>query len=173
MSSLLTTLPDHLVFLFRDVKLVEPADDLDVGPEGLGDRLDERADDRVAGEEVRRQEQLGGVVDSLKQKGHRRAQGVALGHEQQPVEFFLLGAVELEVDHLLGVEPGEIDAGGLLQDLGLDVAGRVAEHAEPVVEVAGELHVAEGDEPVEPGVGDRFDRDVKTVAGDPLFEGFS
>ncbi len=63
-------------------------------------------------------EQFRLVVDRLEQKRHRPVQGIALGQQQQPVEFLFLRAVELEFDHLLLVQAGQIDVLGMFDDLG-------------------------------------------------------
>ena len=46
----------------------------------------------------------------------------------------------------------------------------VAEHPVAVVEVAVQLHVPDGDEPVEPRIGQRLHRRLEAVPLDPLFE---
>ncbi|MNQ95546.1 hypothetical protein D3C85_1111090 [compost metagenome] len=89
-------LADDLVLLIGDVELVEPADDLDIGPVFFGYGVDQLADQRVGFGQVVWQQQLGGVIHRFKEKRHGLMQGVALGEEQLAVEFFIFIAVELE-----------------------------------------------------------------------------
>ena len=146
-------LADHFGLLLGDVELVQPADDLDLLPVLFVDALDQLADQRVGVEQIIGQEQFGLVVNRLEQERHRPAQGVALGNQQQPVEFGLLVAVELEFDHLRLVEARQLDMFGMFHDLGQRLALRVAEHPVAVVEIAMKFHEPDGHEPVEPGVG--------------------
>ena len=106
----------------------------------------------------------------LEEKGHRLVERVALGQEQQPVELFVFGAVELQLDGLAAVEAREVDVGGMVEDLGAAFSLRVAQDAVAVVEVAVQLHVANGGEAVEPGVGDGFHGGVEAVELDALDE---
>ena len=104
----------------------------------------------------------------LEEKGHRLVEGVALGQEQQPVELFVLGAVELELDGLVAVEARQVDIGGMVEDLGPALAFGMAQDPVAVVEVAVQLHVADGDEAVEPGVGDGLHGRLEAVGLDAL-----
>ena len=105
-------------------------------------------------QQVGGQQQLGLMPDALKQKGHRLVQGVALSQQQQPVELFILGAVELHLHRLLPIETREVDVGRMVEDLGASQAFGMAQDPVAVIEVAVQLHVADGYEAVEPGVGD-------------------
>ena len=128
------------------------------------------ADQGVGVQEVGGQEQLGLVSNLLEEEGHRLVEGVALGQQQEAVELLVLCAVELELNHLGAVEAGEIQLGCMLEDLGAALAFGVAQDPVAVVEVAVELHVADGQEAVEPGVGDSLHRLVEAGASDPLLE---
>lgn len=60
----------HLVFLFGDIELVEPADDLYVLPVVFRDRSDQFTDEGVGFGEVVWQQQFGGIVYGFKQERH-------------------------------------------------------------------------------------------------------
>ena len=64
---------------------------------------------------------------------------------------------------LLAVETGQVDIGGMVEDLRPALAVGMAQDAVAVVEVAMQLHVANGDEAVEPGVGDGLHGGVEAV----------
>ena len=74
--------------------------------------------------------------------------------KQEAVELFVFGAVELELDDFFSVELGEVDVGCVVEDFGAALAFGMTQDAVAVFEVAVELHVADGDQAVEPGVGD-------------------
>src|SRR5690606_19287531 len=78
-------LANDLVLLLADIELVQPADDFDLGPIAFGDCFDQLGNDGVAAQQVVGQQQLGVVVDALKQKRHGAGQGIALGHQQHAV----------------------------------------------------------------------------------------
>ena len=84
-------------------------------------------------------------------------QGVALGQQHFAVQLFIAVAGELEIQRAAAVEAGQFQLINVIEDLGLGVAGglvgRVAEHPVAVVQKAVQLHVADGHQTVEPGVG--------------------
>ena len=63
-------------------------------------------------------------------------QGVALGLNEQAVEFFVLSAVELQLHGLLTVEARQIDIGRTFEDLWLVLAFRMAQNAVTVIQVS-------------------------------------
>ena len=170
MSSRLHHLADDLVLLLGDVELVEPADDLDLLPVGLGDGGDQLADQGVGLQQAVRQQQLGLVVHRLEQEGHRLVQGAALGEQQVPVQLLVAGAVHLQRDDPLAVQPRQLDVLGLLQDLRHRTIRRVAQHAEAVIQIAVQLHEADGGEAVEPGVGGGLHDLLEALLPDALDE---
>ena len=159
---------DHLVLFLRDVELVEPADDLDLLPLVFVDAFDQLADQRVGVQQVGGQEQFGLVADALEEKGHGLVQGVALRQQQQPVELFVFGAVQLQSDGPGTVQTRQLDIGGVVEDLRAALACGMAQHPVAVVEIAVQLHVADGHEAVEPGVGDGLHGGVEAVGVNPL-----
>ena len=161
---------EDLVLLLRNVELIQPADDLDLFPVVLVDGGDELADEGVRVQEVVGQEQLGFVADPLEQERHRLVKSVALGDEEEAVKFGVLVAGELEVDDDVLLEPGQIDEMRLLQNFRRRLAGRIAQDAQTVIEVPVQLHEADGDEAVEPRVGERLHRLLEAVAADALLQ---
>src|SRR5262245_11174983 len=65
-------LADNLVFLLRDVELVQPANNLDFLPVFFIDPVDQLTNERVRVQQVVRQQQLSLIVDALEQKRHGR-----------------------------------------------------------------------------------------------------
>ena len=150
-----------LVFLFRDVELVKPANDFHVlagvgrhGLAGVGQH-------RVARQQVVGHEEFGVVGNALKQVRHGLLECVALGHHQQAVGLLLrvvAGGLAAEqrvhplagfVEHTSFVNLALLGVG---QDLGLKLAFvRWRDHTHFVVAV--QVHEAQGAKAVEPGVG--------------------
>ena len=126
--------------------------------------------ERVGVEQVVGQEQFRLVVDPLEQERHGRVQGVALGDQQQPVKLGLLVPVELQVDHPLPVQARQFDMLGVFEDFRRRLAFGVAQDPVAVVEVAVQFHVPDGDQPVEPCVGQGLHRLLEAVPLDPLLE---
>ena len=62
-------------------------------------------------------------------------QGVALGHEEQPVELFVFAAVELQLHSFLPVEARQIDIGSMLKNLWLVLSLGMTQNAVAVVQV--------------------------------------
>ena len=162
-----------LVLPLGDVELVEPAEDLDIGPLPVAavlvaDLGAEAVDDGVLGEEVIGQEQLGLVVEFLKEV---RQQGVvkpAGGEDEVAIDFALRiragsGGGDATVEEV--IEPGGVGVGlqlfgqgsgaGQLEQLRLCLrrAGRREDASAKRMPAAG-IHEAERGEAVEPGVGD-------------------
>ena len=150
---------DDLVFFLADVELVEPADDFDLGPVLFGNRLHQLGNDGVGAQQVVGQQQFGVVVDALEQKRHGRAQRIALGDEQQPVQLAVAVAGELHVQHLRCVQAGQAASlgqiGGVGQDVGQAACG-AGQRPVAVAQVIVQLHEAQRSKAVEPGVGDGF-----------------
>ena len=99
---------EDLVLPLRDVELVEPADDLDVLADVLGQHLDRAVEHRVVGEQVGRDEQLGEVALALEHERHGAVPVAAVLREQQRVGLALrvvaaAGAVEQARDRLAGL----------------------------------------------------------------------
>ena len=69
----------------------------------------------------------------------------------------------------VAVEARQIDVLGVFEDLRGGLAFGVAQHPVAVVEVAVQLHVADGDEAVEPGVGHRLHRLRRSRGLEPDF----
>ena len=147
----------------RDVELVEPADDLDVLADVGGQHLDRAVEHRVVGEQVGRDEQLGEVALALEHERHGAVPVAAVVREQQRVGLALgvvaaAGAVEQTRDRLagLGADDRGVDVAalGFGEDLGLTAldSGLRGDDADAGVAVG--VHEAQGDDAVEPGVGD-------------------
>ena len=80
---------EDLVLPLRDVELVEPADDLDVLADVLGQHLDRAVENRVVGEQVGRDQQLGVVALALEHEGHGRVPEAAVVRKEQRVRLGL------------------------------------------------------------------------------------
>ena len=107
-----------LVLPLGDVELVEPAEDLDIGPLPVAavlvaDLGAEAVDDGVLGEEVIGQEQFGLVVEFLEEV---RQQGVVetAGGEDEVAIDFALGVSGRQCPVEQAVEPGGISVAGQL-----------------------------------------------------------
>ena len=89
------------------------------------DLADELADERVGVEQVVGQEEFCFVADPLKEKRHRRMQGVALSEQQHPVKLGFFVAFQFQVDDLVLVQPRQFDMFGVFEDLRdrLDASG--------------------------------------------------
>jgi hypothetical protein len=155
-----------------DVELVEPAEDLDIGPLPVAavlvaDLGAEAVDDGVLGEEVVGQEQLGLVVELLEEV---RQQGVVktAGGEDEVAIDFALGIRRRDAAIEEVIEPGGVGVGlqllgqgagaGELEQFGLGLrrAGRGEDAGTERMPAAG-IHEAERGEAVEPGVGHALD----------------
>ena len=134
------------------------------------DPLHQLADQRIRVQQVGGQEQLGLVRDPLEEKGHGLVERVALGQEQHPVELFVPGAVQLQRHDPVVVQARQVHVGRVIQDLGTAWALGVAQDTVPVVQVPVELHVADGHEAVEPGVGHGFHGRLEPLGLYPLHE---
>ena len=100
-------LADDLVFLLRDVELVDPADDLDLLPRRSRRRpLPAGGSSELGVQQVGGQQQFGFVADVLEEEGHGLVERVALGLEEQAIELFIPGAVELQLHHTARSRPG-------------------------------------------------------------------
>ena len=104
-------------------------------------------------EQVGWQQELRRAAYGIKQERHGLVQGATLGHEEHAVEFFVPRAVKLKLLHLRLVETRKTHLHGALKDLRLRYACSMAEHAAAVIQEAVQLHVPQGDEPVEPRIG--------------------
>ena len=67
-------------------------------------------------------------------------------------------------------QPRQIDVLGVFEDFRRRLAFGVAQDPVAVVQVAVQFHEADGDEPVEPGVGHRLHRLPEAVLLDPLLQ---
>ena len=162
----------HLVLGFGVVVLVHPAHDLhlthrlavlvggvDVKP-ALVHFVDQTVDHAVGVVEAKHDQQLGEAVAAVqifKQPGQDAAQVVALLKKQETEQvIFLVGILQLE-DALFFVL-GKLQIAGercldqIRQFLPGDLAGK-----HPHREIAVDLHKADGDQPVEPCIGDLLD----------------
>ena len=157
------------VFFIRDVKLVEPADDLDIAAILVSQADTEGVDDGVLGKDILGEEEFGGVADFLKEKRHVGVVVVARGHKQQSVSLGLgirtgnaPGEDILErfgIRHFLPESRIKRAAPGLLENLGHDLMGRGGrDHTGTEGVVAIRIHEAQGGEAVEPCVGDPLDK---------------
>ncbi len=120
---------EGVVLLTCDVELVEPAHhlalivDAPVGigllaaPQLLGDLAHHAAHKAALTQEVARQQQRLGGAHAAEEARHELGQLRALGHEQQAEQLLIVRAVG-EVQHLLRVEPGQVERAGLGQALG-------------------------------------------------------
>ncbi len=163
-------LAGHYGILFLgDVELVEPAEDLDIGPLTVAavlvaDLGAEALDDGVLGEEVIGQEQLGLVVEFLEEVRQQRVVETAGGEDEVAIDLPLrIRRRDATIEEI--IEPGGIGVG--LQFLGqgsgagefeqlrlrLRSAGRREDAGAERMPAAG-VHEAERGEAVEPGVGD-------------------
>ena len=154
---------EDLVLALGDVELVQPADDLDVLADVDGQDLDGAVEHRVIGEQVGRDEQLGEVALALEHERHGAVPVAAVLREQQGVGLALgvlatAGAVEQSRDHLAGL--GADDCGvdvaalGFGEDLGLAALDPGLRGDDADAGVAVGVHEPQGDDAVEPGVGD-------------------
>ena len=132
---------------------------------------DELADDGIRMQQIVREQQDGGVVQPAEDGREDAPQLVTLCQQDHPVEFLIAVAVQLEPDDLVPVETGEGDVLRVLEDLRQAGARRVTEDPVAVVEVAiVQLHEAQGDQTVEPGVGHGLHRRAEAVSLDDLKE---
>ena len=107
-------------------------------------------------QKVGRQQQLISPADGFEEEGHGLMQRVALGQEKEPVELLVLGAIQLQLYHFGAVEAWKIDLGSMVEDFGMRLPFRMAQDPVAVIEVAVELHVADGDKAIKPGIGHRL-----------------
>ena len=144
----------------------------DLSPVFFGNFFHQLGNDRVAAQQVVGQQQLGVVVNALKQEGHGAGQGVALGHQQHAVQLAIAVACEFEFGDFGGAQAREFV--GQLCGVGEDVwqtTRGAGQRPVAVAQVVMKLHVAQRGKAVEPGVGDGFHRVGKAVfadAGDEL-----
>ena len=103
---------EDLVLPLGDVELVQPADDLDVLADLVGEHGHRAGQHGVVGEQVRGDEQLGVVALALEHERHRAVPVAAVLREQQCVRLALRvvaapGAVEQARDGLHGALVGD------------------------------------------------------------------
>ena len=109
-----------LVLFFRDVELVEPAEDLNIGPLPVAavfvaDLGAEAVDDGVLSEEVIGQEQLGLVVEFLEEVRQEGVVETAGGEDEMAINFALrIRRRDAAIEEI--IEPGGVGVG--LQFLG-------------------------------------------------------
>jgi hypothetical protein len=162
-------LANDLVLLLADVELVQPADDFDFSPVFFRDLCHQLGNDGVAAQQVVGQQQLGVVVNALKQEGHGAGQGVALGHQQHAVQLAIAVAGEFEFGDFGFVQAWEF--AGQVCGVGKDVwqpPGGAGQCPVAVAQVVVQLHVAQRGKAVEPGVGHGFHGVGKAVFADAL-----
>ena len=150
---------EDLILLFGDIELIEPADELHILTGLHGNGLSQFDEDGVGRQEVIGHQQLGVVVDFLKEEGHDGGPAVAGGDEEDAV-----GVIEAVVGERLSrqqcldaplchlADMGiEVSGYGLREDFGAGgtVGGGDHSHGRVVVGV----HEAQGAEPVEPQIG--------------------
>ena len=143
----------HLILGLGVVILVQPADDLHlIEPVLLGDEGDHLLDDAALAQQVVREEQLGTIRNLLEHAGQDAAQRVALGDEQI-LEQRLVVALFLAGIDLLHIQAVQLQVDRLGENLGLKGVLLIGEHAHAGGQVAVDLHKAQGNEAVEPGIG--------------------
>ena len=143
-----------LVFFLAVIVLIQPADDLHrVLPVCLGDLLDHLLDDAAFPQQVIGEQQLGVVGNGLEHPRHHRRQGVALDNHQILEQTVVIVGLLIGVD-LFHVQAVQLQVDGLGEDLGLEGVGIIGKHPHMGGQIAVHLHKTQGDEPVEPGIGD-------------------
>ena len=162
----------NFIFQFRVVILVHPADDLhltdglavlihgmDVKP-ALVHFVDQTVDHAVGVVETERNQQLRKAVvplQILKQPGQNAAQVVALLKKQETEQvIFLVGILQLEDALFFVLGKLQITGERCLDQIGQFLPGDLA-GKHPYREIAVDLHKADGDQPVEPCIGDLLD----------------
>ena len=146
-----------------DVELVQPADDLDVLADVHGQHLDRAVQHGVIGEQVGGDEQFGEVALALEHERHSAVPVAAVLREQQRVRLALgvvaaAGSVEQAGDRLAGLGADDrgvdVSALGLGEDLGLTAIDPGLRRDDADAGVAVGVHEAQGNDAVEPRVGD-------------------
>ncbi|EME68574.1 hypothetical protein H261_17768 [Paramagnetospirillum caucaseum] len=160
-------LADDLILLLRDVELVEPPDDLDFLPIRFLYLVDHLANDGIRVQQVVWQQKFGFVVNSLEQEGHGGIQCIALCHQQHSIEIPLFGPIELQLDDLFLVQTRQIKVLGMFDDFRRCLAFRMAQNSVAMVEVAVDLHIADGGKAVEPRVGGFLHHLLEPTVFDP------
>ena len=143
-------------FEFFIVILIQPADDLHlVGPVFFWDVVHEVAEDAVGFEDVVWQEKFGVTAEAFEHTRQGGVQRVALGEQKIAIEIVGLVLLDIGGDFLL-VEAIELEMEHVGEDLWLKGAAGVGEHADVAWQIIVHFHVAQGDETVEPSVGNFF-----------------
>jgi hypothetical protein len=157
---------NDLVVNFRDIELVEPADDLDlVLPVFRGDVSDQVGEDAVLMEDVVREEEFRVAPHGFEHPREDVVEGIALREEEVTVEI-LVTVLREKGANLFRVKAWQVKVEGPAQEFGFEVAIGIREDTDVRGEVVINLHEAEGDEAVEPRVGDFIDDLVKATQSD-------
>jgi hypothetical protein len=157
---------NDLVVNFRDIELVEPADDLDlVLPVFRGDVSDQVGEDAVLMEDVIGEEEFRVAPHGFEHPRKDVVEGIALREEEVTVEI-LVTVLREKGANLFRGKAREVKVEGLAQEFGFEVAIGIREDTDVRGEVVIDLHEAEGDEAVEPRVGDLIDDLVETMLRD-------
>ena len=145
-----------IVFQLGVVILIQPADDLDgILPVRFGDVGDHVTKNAVLTENVVGQQHFRVAAHPLEHDGQRTVQRVTLRQQQIAVEGFRVIALDI-LRHLAAVQSRQIKVQHIVQDLRLECAGSIREHADMGGQIVVDLHKAQGDEAVEPSVGNLF-----------------
>ena len=144
------------------VILVQPADNLHLTALFdveivLGNVMDEVIHDTFLIHNGEVQQQLGVVAGLLKQGGQDLVQSVALLDEQQPEQLVQLVLVFQAQDSIfLSVGEGQLRVKGRCHQIRFDFAALGGQDADAGRQIVVDLHETDGDQPVEPGVGNLF-----------------
>ena len=163
-------LADHFIFLFRNVKLVQPANNLYLLPVLLIDFTDKLSDERIRIEQVTGQQQFSFIVDSFEQERHGGVKGIALRCQQQPIQFILFVARQLEVNNHVVLQACQSNMLGLFQDFRRRFTVGMTQNPIAMFQVAMQFHEPDSDQPIEPSVGYCLHRRLKAMPCDALFE---
>ncbi|CAM8533142.1 hypothetical protein ESCOMMO115M_24595 [Escherichia coli] len=91
---------NHGIFLFRDIELIQPADNLYLLPVFFRNIINQPTQNGVGTGQVIRQQQFRFVIYRFKQERHRVVQGVALPQQQFTVQSFILITGKLHFNQL-------------------------------------------------------------------------
>ena len=118
-------------------------------------------------QQIDRKKQFGLIADALEEKRHGLVQRVALGCQEQAVEFLITAAVELQLHDFLAVKVRQIDFGSVVEDFRLFRIFGMAQDTVTVVQVAMQFHVTYSCKAVEPRIGHRLHGLLEALYPDP------